>query len=48
MQSYPSKENFIFLEDIKYPSADQMSVLSYQKFKMSDTVDVAYFEPLLS
>jgi hypothetical protein len=21
-----SKENFIFLEDIKYPSADQMSV----------------------
>jgi tRNA threonylcarbamoyladenosine biosynthesis protein TsaB len=40
-----SKENFIFLEDIKYPSADQMSVLSYEKFKMSDTVDVAYFEP---
>jgi tRNA threonylcarbamoyladenosine biosynthesis protein TsaB len=22
-----------------------MSVLSYEKFKMSDTVDVAYFEP---
>lgn len=40
-----TKENFIFLEDIKYPSAAQMSSLSYEKFKISDTVDVAYFEP---
>lgn len=40
-----SKENFIFLEDIKYPSANQLSMLSYEKFKISDTVDVAYFEP---
>lgn len=40
-----TKENFIFLEDIKYPSAAQMSLLSYEKFKISDTVDVAYFEP---
>jgi tRNA threonylcarbamoyladenosine biosynthesis protein TsaB len=39
------KENFTFLEDIKYPSAAQMSSLSYEKFKISDTVDVAYFEP---
>jgi tRNA threonylcarbamoyladenosine biosynthesis protein TsaB len=39
------KQNFIFLEDIKYPSADQMSILSYEKFKISDVVDVAYFEP---
>ncbi|MBX9887819.1 MAG: tRNA (adenosine(37)-N6)-threonylcarbamoyltransferase complex dimerization subunit type 1 TsaB [Flavobacteriaceae bacterium] len=40
-----SKDNFIFLGDIKYPSANQMSLLSYEKFKISDTVDVAYFEP---
>ena len=39
------KENHLFLEDIKYPSAKQMSILSYQKFKTNDTVDVAYFEP---
>ena len=39
------KENHVFLEDIKYPSAKEMSILSYQKFKTNDTVDVAYFEP---
>lgn len=40
-----TKKNYVFLEDTKYPSAKEMSVLSYQKFKISDTVDVAYFEP---
>ena len=39
------KENFIFLDDIKYPSAKEMSLLSFEKFKKGDTVDVAYFEP---
>ncbi|MGO4817509.1 tRNA (adenosine(37)-N6)-threonylcarbamoyltransferase complex dimerization subunit type 1 TsaB [Flavobacterium sp. W22_SRS_FP1] len=39
------KENFVFLEKIKYPSANEMSVLSFEKYKMGDTVDVAYFEP---
>jgi len=40
-----TKENFIFLEEIKYPSAKEMSSLSYEKYKKNDTVDVAYFEP---
>ncbi|MDN3674814.1 tRNA (adenosine(37)-N6)-threonylcarbamoyltransferase complex dimerization subunit type 1 TsaB [Flavobacterium branchiarum] len=40
-----TKENFIFLEDIKYPSAKEMSIISYDKYKKSDTIDVAYFEP---
>jgi tRNA threonylcarbamoyladenosine biosynthesis protein TsaB len=40
-----SKENFIFLDDIKYPSAKEMSLLSFEKYKTGDTVDVAYFEP---
>lgn len=40
-----TKENFIFLEGIKYPSAKEMSSLSFDKYKISDTVDVAYFEP---
>lgn len=40
-----TKENFIFLEDIKFPSAAAMSKISYDKYKKSDTVDVAYFEP---
>lgn len=40
-----TKTNHIFLEDIKYPSAKEMSALSYEKFKAGNTVDVAYFEP---
>ena len=40
-----TKGNFIFLDEIKYPSANEMSALSFDKYKKSDTVDVAYFEP---
>ena len=40
-----TNENFVFLEDIKYPSSEAMSKISYNKYKISDTVDVAYFEP---
>ena len=40
-----TKENFIFLGDIKYPSAKEMSSLSFEKYKIHDFVDVAYFEP---
>ena len=40
-----TKENHVFLEEIVYPSAKEMSALSFEKFKISDTVDVAYFEP---
>jgi tRNA threonylcarbamoyladenosine biosynthesis protein TsaB len=40
-----TKENFIFLEDIKYPSAAAMSKISFDKYQINDTVDVAYFEP---
>ena len=40
-----TKENFIFLEDKIYPSAREMSAISYDKYKKNDTVDVAYFEP---
>jgi len=40
-----TKQNFVFLEDIKYPSANAMSKISYDKYQKSDTVDVAYFEP---
>ena len=40
-----TKDNFVFLDEIKYPSAKEMSLLSFEKFKINDTVDVAYFEP---
>ena len=40
-----TKGNFIFLDEIKYPSANEMSFLSFEKYKKNDTVDVAYFEP---
>jgi tRNA threonylcarbamoyladenosine biosynthesis protein TsaB len=44
-QTVLTKQNFTFLEEIKYPSANEMSALSFEKYKISDTVDVAYFEP---
>jgi tRNA threonylcarbamoyladenosine biosynthesis protein TsaB len=44
-QSVLVKSNFFFLEEVKYPSAKEMSVLSFSKFKNSDFEDVAYFEP---
>lgn len=37
--------NFIFHEEIIYPSANEMSELSFQKFQQSKFEDVAYFEP---
>jgi tRNA threonylcarbamoyladenosine biosynthesis protein TsaB len=40
-----TKDNFVFLDAVKYPSANEMSALSFDKYKKSDTVDVAYFEP---
>jgi tRNA threonylcarbamoyladenosine biosynthesis protein TsaB len=40
-----TKDNFVFLEEIKYPSASAMSKISFDKYQKSDTVDVAYFEP---
>ncbi len=36
--------NAVFIED-KLPSANEMSLLAYTKYKTSDTEDVAYFEP---
>ncbi|MEP1488154.1 MAG: tRNA (adenosine(37)-N6)-threonylcarbamoyltransferase complex dimerization subunit type 1 TsaB [Algibacter sp.] len=36
--------NAIFVED-KLPSANDMSMLAYNKYKNNDTEDVAYFEP---
>ena len=40
-----TKDNFVFLDAIIYPSAKEMCFLSYQKFQNKDFVDVAYFEP---
>jgi tRNA threonylcarbamoyladenosine biosynthesis protein TsaB len=37
--------NHIFLENIVYPSAKEMSALSHKKYCNNDTEDVAYFEP---
>ncbi len=36
--------NAIFIEG-KLPSANEMSLVAYNKYKISDTEDVAYFEP---
>ena len=39
------KSNFIFLKEVKYPSAKDMSAMSFSKFNNSEFEDVAYFEP---
>lgn len=39
------KENFIFLDDVIYPSAKQMTKKSYTLFTNNRFEDVAYFEP---
>ncbi|MCG9791493.1 tRNA (adenosine(37)-N6)-threonylcarbamoyltransferase complex dimerization subunit type 1 TsaB [Flavobacterium algicola] len=38
-------DKFTFLEEFIYPSAKEMSALSYELYKNKATVDVAYFEP---
>ena len=40
-----TKNNFHFLPEIIFPSATEMSALSYEKFTKNDFEDVAYFEP---
>jgi len=45
-QTVLTKSNFVFNSEIVYPSAKEMSVLSYAKFLSKNFVDVAYFEPL--
>ncbi|MFC5681666.1 tRNA (adenosine(37)-N6)-threonylcarbamoyltransferase complex dimerization subunit type 1 TsaB [Flavobacterium sp. MAHUQ-51] len=40
-----TKTNFVFLENVVYPSAKEMSAFSYEKFLNNDFVDLAYFEP---
>lgn len=44
-KSVLTKSNFIFLDTIVFPSANEMSAISYDKFLKVDFVDVAYFEP---
>lgn len=38
-------ERFVYHPEVIFPSAKQMSTLSFEKFKKNDFVDVAYFEP---
>ena len=36
---------FVFHSDVVFPSANEMSQLSFDKYQIRDFVDVAYFEP---
>ncbi|WP_293874165.1 tRNA (adenosine(37)-N6)-threonylcarbamoyltransferase complex dimerization subunit type 1 TsaB [Flavobacterium sp.] len=40
-----TKNNFHFITEIVFPSANEMSALSYEKFTQNNFEDVAYFEP---
>ena len=40
-----SKSNFNFVDSVFYPSAKEMSAISYKKFLNNSFEDVAYFEP---
>lgn len=40
-----TKANFIFLDAVTYPSANEMSAISFKKLQAKELEDVAYFEP---
>lgn len=40
-----TQPNFVFLEHIIYPTAKEMSALSFKKFQNNSFEDVAYYEP---
>lgn len=40
-----TKENFIFLDDVLYPSSGEMGILSFEKFQAQEFENIAYFEP---
>jgi tRNA threonylcarbamoyladenosine biosynthesis protein TsaB len=40
-----TKSNFNFFDSVFYPSAKEMSAISYKKFLYNSFEDVAYFEP---
>ncbi|WP_445710397.1 tRNA (adenosine(37)-N6)-threonylcarbamoyltransferase complex dimerization subunit type 1 TsaB [Flavobacterium sp.] len=40
-----TNDKFVYHHEVVFPSANEMSFLSYEKYKKSDFVDVAYFEP---
>lgn len=44
-QTVLTKHNFVFLPEIVFPSANEMSAISFEKFTKNDFEDVAYFEP---
>lgn len=44
-KSVLNQPNFVFIDDVVYPSAHEMSSISFDKFQKKDFVDVAYFEP---
>lgn len=44
-QTVLTKNNFVFLPEIVFPSANEMSPISFEKFTKNDFEDVAYFEP---
>ncbi len=45
LQETLTDAKFVYHPEILYPSAKEMSALSFEAYKKSDTVDVAYFEP---
>ena len=45
VKSVLSNENFVFLDQMVYPSAKEMSQWSFDQFVKNNFVDVAYFEP---
>ncbi len=44
-QTVLTQSNFVFLPEIVFPSANEMSGLSFEKFQKNQFEDVAYFEP---
>ena len=44
-KSVLTADKFVYHDAVVYPSANEISFLAFEKYKKSDFVDVAYFEP---
>ncbi len=45
LQATLTDPKFVFHSNVVYPSTKEMSILSFEKYKISDFENVAYFEP---
>nr|WP_294933918.1 tRNA (adenosine(37)-N6)-threonylcarbamoyltransferase complex dimerization subunit type 1 TsaB [uncultured Flavobacterium sp.] len=44
-KTFLNSDRFVYHDEVIFPSSNEMSAISFEKFQKNDFVDVAYFEP---